>query len=505
MYKNGSVASAHHLATEAGVSILMKGGNAVDAAVATAIALSVVDPQNSGLGGLGGFATVFLQKEQKVFVVDFGPKAPSKSSPDMFLNSSNTIGHKAVSIPTVLKGLYKLAQAYGSLPFAELFEPAVKIAEEGFPINSALYQAMQEPHLDSETKRNYQTTSLREGDILKLPEYAQILKLIGVGGEDAFYQGEIGDLIIKTINEGKGIITKEDLINCEAKITEPGKINFYGYDIYFPLLYSGGVTMGQILKLIEHFDLQNCSQIELTEILYKVMQQAFMDRRRILEKPDFKKEDVLLLLEDAYNSDLYQKMRRNEKVVHTIADSCGGHTTHLCTADGQGNMVSLTQSNGQLWFGSGVTVKGTGIILNCGMSQYSTDPNHPNAPLPNRKNLSNMTPTIVIKDGKPFLAIGTPGSTRIISIVAAALIGIIVFKRSLKEALDAPRVHTEGDILWLEKNVFTDGILETLNNKYHIDYLTNGHFYGSTTGIQAVNGLLIPEVDYRFPGFGSGY
>jgi gamma-glutamyltranspeptidase/glutathione hydrolase len=505
LYSNGAVSSANKLASEIGVSVMQKGGNAIDAAIATAFALSVVEPHNSGLGGLGALATIYLKNENRVIVLNCGPKAPEEATPDMFVASSNIIGHKAVSIPVVLKGLSTLSANFGRLSFSECIEPSILLAEKGFSVDSALIKALKEPHLDIETKRVFQVGQLKEGDILKLPEYAQTLKLIRDSGEKVFYEGVISEAILDTIKEGGGILTKNDLVNYEAKIESPGHVKYYGLDVFFPLMYSGGPTMAQILKITEQFNISEMSQLDFTRILYKTMQRAFADRFRVLENPKHQREDVLELIKEDYCRHLAEQIKQNVQWDNEVKVSDDiGHTTHLCTCDSEGNIVSLTQTNGQLWFGSGVTVKGTGIVLNCGMSQYNTDPNHPNAPLPNRTNLSNMTPTIVIKDGQPFLAIGTPGSRRIITIVATALIRIIALGKSMKEALNCPRIHMEKDILLVE-DTFDREILQILSKEVSVGYLSLGHFYGNTTGIQVLNGLYYPEVDGRFPGFSWGY
>jgi len=505
VYKNGAVSSAHKLATETGISILKSGGNAVDAAVATAFALSVVDPQNSGLGGLGGYATIYLKEKEEVLVVNFGPQAPQNSSPDMFVDSSNTVGHKAVSIPTVLKGLSTISKKYGKLSLSQCIEPSRVLAESGFQINSALYRAVKEKHLDSETKKVFQADKVKEGDFLKLTDYARTLKKIQEQGEDVFYQGEIADLLLALIKKGKGILTKEDLVNYEVKIERPGKINYHGYDIYFPLFNSGGVTMAQILKISEKIELKELSKLEHLDVMYHVMQAAFEDRFKVLEKRTVKEAEILHLINEEYCKKAAEKIKRGEYSTYFTKSEDIGHTTHLCTVDNEGNMVTLTQTNGQLWFGSGLTVPGTGIVLNCGMSQFSTDPQHPNAPQPNRSNLSNMTPTLVLKNNRPFLAIGTPGSRRIITIVAAVIIQIIALDKTLKEALDTPRIHCEGRKLWVEKEAFDLQLLNLLKDKYPLEYLSLGHFYGSTTAIQVIEDSYYPEVDSRFPGSARGY
>jgi len=505
VYKNGAVSSAHELATEAGISILKLGGNAVDAAIATAFALSVVDPQNSGIGGLGGYATIYLKERKEVLVVNFGPQAPQNSSPDMFINSSNTVGHKAVSIPTVLKGLSTISEKYGKLPLSKCIEPSRLLAEDGFRINSALYRAINEDHLDSETKKVFQVGNVKEGDILKLPDYSKTLKKIQEQGEEVFYQGEIAESLLALIKKGKGILTKEDLINYEVKIETPGNITYHGYDIYFPLFNSGGITMAQILKIIENIELKELTELEQLDAMYHVMQVAFEDRFKVLEKRTVNQAEILHLINEEYCKKAAKKIKRGEYSTYFNKSEDIGHTTHLCTVDQEGNMVSLTQTNGQLWFGSGLTVPGTGIVLNCGMSQFSTDPLHPNAPQPSRSNLSNMTPTLALKNGRPFLAIGTPGSRRIITIVAAVIIQIIELNKTLKEALDAPRIHYEGSALWVEEGAWDLQLLKLMTDKYSLENLSLEHFYGSTTAIQVIEDSYYPEVDNRFPGSAGGY
>jgi len=503
MCKNGAVASAHELATDAGLAIIEKGGNAVDAAIATALTLSVVDPQNSGLGGYGGLALIYSREKNEVSVVDFNTKAPIKSTQDMFVASSNMSGKKAVSIPGVLRGLTTLSENFGKMPISTCFEPSVVLAEEGFPINKALFNAMQEHHLDDETKKTFQIGKLREGDILKRPDYAKTLKLIQSQGDTVFYEGEIAEKIISTL--GDDLITKEDLANYKASIKAPGRISYCGYDVHFPLMNSGGTTMAQILKIAENFEFNKLSEIEMIKLAYEIMGAAFHDRFAILENPDCTDNDALGLINEKYCHDIATKISAKEYSYNIKNVSLDvNHTTHLCTIDNAGNMVSMTLTNGPLWFGSGVTVKDTGIVLNNGMALFNIDPKHPNSPRPNCFPLTNMCPVIVVDNNKPYLAVGSPGARRIITIVASVIFQTISLGKTLKEALDNPRIHAEGLTLWVENN-FPRELLKIIKNEFAVDYLSLGDFYGSTTAIQVIGNKYYPEVDKRFPGFAKGF
>jgi gamma-glutamyltranspeptidase/glutathione hydrolase len=505
MFTNGAVTSAHSIATETGLSMLKQGANAVDAAVTTALALSVVEPQNSGLGGYGGFATIYNSKENKVFVLDFNTRAPLKSTSDMFVDSSNMSGGKAVAIPGILKGLCALVKDFGSLSINDCLEPSINLAKNGFPVNEALHQAFQEPHLNEETRKSFRMGKLKTGDILKRLDYAQTLKTIRDKGEDSFYSGEIAQRIINTIISEKGILGIEDLSEYNIRKVEPGRINYHNCEIFFPLMGAGGTTMAQILKILENFNLQGLTELELVKLTYKVMQYAFYDRFAVLENPNCKENDALELINKNHCEKIAEKIKNGYSCTQEKAPSLdANHTTHLCTVDKDKNMVSLTLTNGPLWFGSGITVKETGIVLNNGMALFNTDPNHLNAPSPKRTPLTNMCPTIVTKEMEPFLAIGTPGARRIITIVALTIMQIVSRDLSLKKALDQPRIHAEDNVLWME-DFIDKKILDELDENITIEVLQKGHFYGSTTAIQITENNFDPQVDFRFPGSGEAF
>jgi gamma-glutamyltranspeptidase/glutathione hydrolase len=508
--KQGMVTAAHPLAAEAGLKMLkVKGGNAIDAAVATALALGVVDPANSGLGGYGGIAVIYLSKEKIIKIVDFNTKLPYKS-PQLSYSlkgetPDNMVGYKAISIPGVVAGLHAMATNFGCLEWSELFEPAIDLANNGFHINQTIADTLQEPHIKlfSETMNelfNGEDKPLKAGDYLTRRNYGRSLGLIASHGPEEFYQGEIGREITDVIQKNNGALSLEDLKNYQAQILDPININYRGYDVYGAPSGTGSFTMMQTLNILEGFGLQDYSNrsARMTDLVARAMAMAWRDRFSLPVKPS--QEQINNLLDKQYAYKLGQIVKSGVGPITFESDKGLGHTTHLSTADGFGNMVALTLTHGPFWYGSGVTIPKTGIIMNNGISLF-------NKIIPGAMALTNMTPTIVLKNEKPLLSIGTPGARRIVSMVTNFLIDIIDYNYSVSEAVANTRFHYEGGDLLIEKKLSAVVCDELRSMGYQIGFLGNGHFYGPASGIAMEHDLaeIRGGTDPRFGGGLVGY
>ena len=502
------VSAAHPLAAAAGAEMLKKGGNAVDAAVATALALGVVDPANSGLGGYGGLAVVYLAGKKSVQVVDFNTKMPVKA-PDLDYNLSGPqpdswVGYKAISVPGVVAGLHCLSHNLGSLEWDGLFGPAIDLALNGFEINKTIAATLQEPHvgLYPETMRELAFDGggqpLKPGGSLARSNYGRTLEKIAQGGPGVFYTGEIGRKIAAEVQKNGGALSGQDLEDYQAAVVEPVTASYGEYDLY-GAPRSGSFTMLQTLKILEGFDPQSYPNrsFKMIDLVARSMALAWKDRLSLpLDLPGGFSEK---LLDHRYTADLRQKVLAGTGPLGLDPGQDKGHTTHLSTVDAAGNMVALTLTHGPLWYGSGVTIEGTGVIMNNGMALFS-------GIVPGAAALTNITPTIVLKNQRPYLTLGTPGARRIVSIVTNMLLDILDYNLPLADALSNSRFHFEGGALMVEK-VLPGPVQDDLKAAgYQLDYLENGHFYGpaSVLSIDPESGEISGGTDPRFEGSLAG-
>ncbi|MHB8157431.1 MAG: gamma-glutamyltransferase family protein [Desulfocucumaceae bacterium] len=506
--KHGMVSAAHPLAAAAGAEMLKQGGNAVDAAVATALTLGVVDPANSGLGGYGGLAVVYLAKEETVRVVDFNTKMPVKA-PDLDYDLSgnlpeNWAGYKAISVPGVVAGLYGLSQSFGSLEWGSLFGPAVNLAINGFDINKTIADTLQEAfvRLYPETVRelSYKSSGqpLKAGEKLVRSNYGRTLERIAQSGPDVFYKGEIGEKISAEIQSNGGTLAMRDLQSYKAEVVAPVTVSYRDYDIY-GAPRSGSFTMMQTLKILEGVVTRGYPNrsSRMVDLVARAMALAWRDRLSLPH--DLSGDFCEKLLDEHYVSALREKVLAGEGPIKLDAGEDKGHTTHLSTADARGNMVALTLTHGPFWYGSGVTIPETGIIMNNGMALFSEI-------VPGAVALTNITPTIVLKNKKPFLTLGTPGARRIVSIVTNLLIDIMDYNMPLYDALSNSRFHFEGDALLLEKEMHVPVQDELKASGYDLGYLEVGHFYGpaSVLSVDPDSGEISGGTDPRFEGSLAG-
>jgi gamma-glutamyltranspeptidase/glutathione hydrolase len=473
----GAVASANALASKVGVSILKKGGNAIDAAIATQLALAVVYPGAGNIGG-GGFMVAHL-KNGKNISIDFRETAPSQSNRDMYLDKKGNPqmnlsqdGHLASGIPGSVAGIFA-AMKYGSLPFKTLIQPAIELAEKGFSINANQADDFNELknefiQLNTSLPAFVKTTPWKAGDILIQKDLANTLKRIRDQGIKGFYEGVTAELIVAEMTKGKGIITADDLKKYTAKERTAIEFDYKSHHIIsMPLPSSGGIILQQVLKMIEQKNIgemkfQSAASVQL---LTEAERRAFADRAEYLGDGDFVKVPVKTLVSDDY---LKERMKDFKLGIAGNSQSTkqgyikeSDETTHLSIIDAAGNAVAVTTTlNGS--YGSRTVVSGAGFLLNNEMDDFSVKPGVPNmygavgaeanAIYPGKRMLSSMTPTIVLKNNQPYLVVGTPGGTTIPTSIIQSLVNMIDFKMSPEDAVNLPKFHHQ----WLPDEIIVE-------------------------------------------------
>ena len=526
---NGAVVSAHPLASKVGVQILKQGGNAFDAAIATQLALAVVYPGAGNIGG-GGFLVAHL-KNRKNIAIDYREKAPAKASRDMYLDSAGNPqmhlsqdGHLAAGVPGTIAGLFA-THKYASLPFAKLIQPAIDLAENGFAITAAEaaslnYTKEEFKKLNTSPVAFVKNAPWKTGDTLIQKDLANTLKRIRDNGQKGFYSGETAKLIVAEMNKANGIISYDDLENYRTKERIPDVFNYKGNIIVtMPLPSSGGIILQQMMKMIAKRNIgkmkfQTAASVQL---MTEVERRAYADRAEFLGDPDFVKVPVKKLTSDAYLSERMKDYAADKAGNSTITKPGligeSEETTHLSIADNKGNVVSVTTTlNGG--YGSRTVVGGAGFILNNEMDDFSVKPgvpnmygavgNEKNAIAPGKRMLSSMTPTIVLRNNKPYLVVGTPGGTTIPTSVYQTLVNILEFGMSAEDAVNKPKFHHQWlpDHLFVEKD-FDETVkkqLEAMGYKV----ITRGQI-GRTEVIQIKGKQIIAVGDKRGDDAAEGY
>ena len=471
---HGAVVSAHPLASRVGRDILKKGGNAIDAAIATQLALAVVYPAAGNIGG-GGFLVAHLKNGKNV-AIDYREKAPAKASRDMYLDAQGNPmtrlsldGQLAAGVPGTIAGLFA-SMKYARLPFRVLIQPAIDLAEKGFGITASQAATLNDHQkdfirLNTSPVAFVKETSWKEGDILIQKDLANTLKRIRDKGQKGFYDGITAHLIEKEMQNGKGIISLEDLKNYRAKERNVTGFTYKGYYIItMPLPSSGGIILEQMMKMAEdrHISGLGFQTAASVQLMVEIERRAYADRASFLGDPDFVKVPVKTLVSKRY---LQERMKdytpgkagsSTQTKAGIIAES--EETTHLSVIDNEGNAVSVTTTlNGS--YGSRTVVGGAGFLLNNEMDDFSVKPgvpnmygavgNEKNAIAPGKRMLSSMTPTIVLKNGKPFLVVGTPGGTTITTSIFQTLVNVLEFNMGTEDAVNKPKFHHQ----WLPDQV----------------------------------------------------
>jgi gamma-glutamyltranspeptidase/glutathione hydrolase len=484
--KNGMMVSTSRYASEVGAQVLRNGGNAIDAAVATAFALAVTWPSAGNIGG-GGFL-VYHGADGTVTAFDFREKAPLAATEKMFLgedgkikDNSNHDGLLAVGVPGTVAGLYLAHQRLGSKKWADLVKPAVRLAEKGIPLTWALHDAQNWLKSVSEkyptTAKAFLkngTTPYEPGETWKQPDLAATLKRIQRNGRDGFYKGKTAQLIADFMRKNSGIITEEDLAKYEAVERKPVHGNYRGNAIYsMSPPSSGGISLILMLNILEGYDLAKIghNSAAYLHLLTEAMRRAFADRAKYLGDPDFNPNmPVARLLSKDYAAELRATIdpyfATKSSLEHVSLTYESEETTHFSVVDAQGNTVSLTYTL-EYGFGSRIVVEGAGFLLNNEMGDFNPMPGHtdergyigtpPNLVRPEKRMLSSMTPTIVAKDGKPVLVIGSPGGRTIINTVLQVILNVVDHKMNIGQAIEAGRIHHQWfpDVTRIERGATT--------------------------------------------------
>ena len=493
VYTRGAVSSAHPLASEVGMNILKQGGNAVDAAIAVQLALAVVYPEAGNIGG-GGFMVAQLSNGQSL-AIDFRETAPAAAGKDMYLDKDGQAqtnlsqqGHLAAGIPGTIAGLFT-AHAHAKLPFKKLIAPAILLAEKGFAITEAEARGLNN-HKERFSRNNsvlpvfVKETPWKKGDTLIQKDLAETLKRIRDKGMAGFYEGKTAALIAAEMQRGKGIITEKDLRDYRAVKRTPARFDYKGNTVVtMPLPSSGGILLPQMMKMAELFPLKQYGfhSVRAIHTMTEIERLAYADRAHFLGDADFYPVPAAALTADTYIRKRVALIPEN-KAGNSTATGHGvpfekEETTHLSVLDNEGNAVAVTTTlNGS--YGSGTVVGGAGFLLNNEMDDFSIKPGVPNmygavgaeanAISPGKRMLSSMTPTIVLKNNRPFIVTGTPGGTTITTSVFQTLLNLLEFELSPEDAVNAPKFHHQ----WLPDEIqiepgFSDSVLNKLKQMGH--------------------------------------
>ncbi|MFC2166591.1 gamma-glutamyltransferase [Acidobacteriota bacterium] len=531
--QTGMVVAAHPLAAQAGLDMLKKGGNAVDAAVATAFALNAAEPFASGIGG-GGFLVIYLAKENKVTVINFREKAPSSSFPEMFKvqggETSDELRREhglSVGVPGALAGWDYALNKYGTKDLSDVIKKAVDIAENGFEV-SGTFSKINKDEYEKILKNSGEDSRylndgfpFEPGDIFRNPELANTFRSIAANGIKEFYQGETARKIVEAIQDLGGILSLEDLSSFQPIEQEPLKGLYKDYTLYtIAPPGSGGLHIIQLLNIIENWPIKKWGFNSAAYIhhLSEAFRIVFADRARYLGDPEFVPMPVSHLVSKNYASSIASSINPDKPLGNypfgdfDEKDNEKESTTHLCVVDKEGNIVSLTQSINH-FFGSGIIPEGTGFLLNNHMDDFSRDPESANAPRPNRRPVSSMGPLIMFKGNEPVLVLGSPGGTRIFPSLTQIIINIFDFGMNLDEAIEAPRffsysVNGEARDIFLESRISLEvrQILETMGQTLFIreDY---DNYFGGAQGLMILRRKkgIHGGADSRRDGYGAGY
>ena len=469
--ENGMVVSAQHLATEVGVNVLKRGGNAVDAAVAVGYALAVVYPAAGNLGG-GGFMTIQLADGRKTFL-DFREKAPLAATANMYLDKDgqvvkglSTYGHLAVAVPGSVSGMEYAREKYGTRQRRELLAPAIALAEKGFLLDRGDIFLFSTATADFRKDPASAAIFLKKGeayavgDKLVQKDLAKTLKIISRQGVDGFYKGSVAAALVKSSQSGGGLITQQDLNQYSTREMAPIECDYRGYHVVSaPPPSSGGVIICELLNILEGYPLRELGFHSAQAVHYQIeaMRHAYVDRNSYLGDPEFVNNPIARLTDKAYAAQIRavidpSKAGVSKDIKPGVEPHEGSNTTHYSIADRWGNAVSVTYTLND-WFGSKMTAPGTGVLLNNEMDDFTVKIGVPNmyglvqgqanVIAPGKRPLSSMSPTIVSKGGKPVMVVGTPGGSRIITTVLHTLLNVIDYDMNVQEAVDAPRFHQQ--------------------------------------------------------------
>ena len=478
-----AVVSARKEASQIGLEIMKNGGNAYDAMIATHLALAVVHPTAGNIGG-GGFF-VYHHKDGSSGSLDFREMAPGNAFKDMYLDENgdvipdmSTLGGAAVGVPGSISAIYEIHAKFGSLPIEDLFKPAIDLAKNGFVVTKKQSNSLGgklEDFIKVNGEESLYSKKYYEGDTIKNARFAETLSKISEYGPEVFYGGEIGEMIVNSVNKSGGIMTLNDLKNYESIWRDPVKFGYKDLEIIsMNLPSSGGILLGQMLKVIEDYDIKSFghNSIKTIQLLVEAERRAYADRSHFMGDPDYMNLPVYELMDKEYVVDRmedfsWDKATPSSEVKHgNIILQESDETTHYSIIDKYGNSVSVTTTLNNS-YGSKVFVEEGGFFLNNEMDDFSSKPGHPNfygligseanSIQPGKRMLSSMTPSIILKDNKPSLIVGTPGGSTIITSVLQTILNVYEFDMSVQEAVNAPRFHHQ----WLpDVVIFEEGIID---------------------------------------------
>jgi gamma-glutamyltranspeptidase/glutathione hydrolase len=531
------VASTDVIASRIGVEVMKRGGNAIDAAVAVGLALAVTWPSAGNLGG-GGFMMI-RRADGNTEIVDYRERAPLAASREMYLNAegnvvkkASTVGHRAVGVPGTVAGLSLALQRHGKLKWADVVEPARKLAAEGFDVSYHLARSLRGSRKllqrFPESKRIFlrDRKFYNEGEHFIQPELAATLTRLKTHGSREFYEGDTSRMIVDDMKAGGGLITAQDLKEYEPTIRKPLKGTYRGYEILtMPPPSSGGTALLEMLNVLSHYNVSEMghNSSQHVHLLVETMRRAFADRAAHLGDADFVQVPVGGLISPEYADELTKaldleratpssKIREGNPVAYESPE-----TTHFTVVDGEGNVVSNTYTLNNS-YGSGVTARGTGVLLNNEMDDFTSKPgvanaygliqSESNSIAPRKRPLSAMTPTIVLKDGKVYFAVGSPGGPTIINTVLQVISNIVDFRMNIKQAVDAPRFHHQwmpDEIRWEPRGLNADTYAE-LETKGHT-FASRPRYMGDAEGIMIDpgSGMRLGASDPRLGGVPVGY
>lgn len=512
--KNGMVVSASEIASRVGVQILKKGGNAVDAAVATELALAVTFPAAGNLGG-GGFMVIRLN-DGTTTTIDYREKAPFAAHKDMFLDENGNFVPElsqssilGVGIPGTVAGVIYALEKYGTMKLADVIQPAINLAEDGFPLERWTAQTLSsafrslEKYESSMKVFSKNGEPYKEGEIFRQPDLTKTLKAIRDKGHDGFYKGWVADAIVAQSDKMNGIITHKDLEKYQAVEREPLKGTYKDYQIIsMGPSSSGGTALIKMLNILENFDFERSdfSSSKYYHALIQSMKYAYADRAEHLGDEDFYPVPKKWLISKEYAKEIFQKITDSatpsDEISAGIPFNESDETTHYSVYDRFGNAVSTTLTINSL-YGSKIVVDGAGFLLNNEMDDFSAKPGVPNqfgllgskanSIEPGKRMLSAMTPTIVLKDDKPVLIVGSPGGSTIITSVLQVVMNVIEFNMNLREAVDLPRIHHQWKPDLLEHEPFA------LNSDTEIKLKEKGHIIGRQRSLGRIEAILIDQ------------
>lgn len=449
---HGIVVTAHAGGAEAGLTALHDGGNAVDAAVAATMALCVTLPSSVGIGGYGGSMIVYLARTGKVETINFDARAPKAYRPELYAGKPQaaTYGYLAIGVPGVVAGLDLALKRYGTKSWREVSRTAIRLAEQGVRVDGALQGKLKRwaGLTDAESLRAiFPSGELPAvGDLWRQPDLARLIRRLG-DDPSQFYRGDVARQIIRQIQANGGILTEEDFRDFHADVGAPLRIAYRGHDICTPPPPSGGITTLGILKTLEQFDLRQLGRWTASyfHVVMEAMRLGWQERVQYLGDPEFVSIPYERLLAEA-TAVRRAKQIRDGDVARRAAGvaPAGPDTVNVLTKDREGNAVSLTASHGN-GFGSCVAIRGLGLFLGHGMSRFVWKGDSPNAPEPGKRAHHNMSPLLVLHDGRPTAAIGMPGGTRVVTVTAQLAVNVLDFDATAAEAVAAPRVHVETE------------------------------------------------------------